>query len=239
MNFVEDYMNKYSKNLNDYGTYLAPLGTMVCSGLGGGINTVSSAISVAINQLGIKTADKLESNKGLVNRSTALFSAIVVTTVAQSYIYGASGNNFAITCLANLGLFMAAYKGVEASNPSRIIPYVRLPVTIGLSCLIGEVARQIFLTLGSSPQDVNQAGGFLTMLAVCSVALNDLFPQKVIVGNSPTDASPKPYILKDIKEEVRQLPSGRVMIVPKKTEASSHGPHPLPLQTQVLPVRTN
>ncbi len=217
MNYINDYMDKYSKNLNDYGNYLAPLGTMVCTGLSaGGVNTVSSAVAVAMNYLARKTADKLESNKSFVNRSVAVFSAIVVTTVAQGYVSKASGDNFAITCLANLGLFIAAYKGVESSEPSRIIPYVRLPVTIGLSCLVGEVARQAFSALGASPEQIQESAGFVTLLAACSIALNDLFYQNTNHQASEVDKHPRPYVLKDLKNEVRQLPSGRVLILPKK-----------------------
>jgi hypothetical protein len=237
MNAIQNYMDKYSKDLNDYGTYLSPLGTMVCSGLYGGINTTSSAISVLINQLGLKTADKLESNKALVNRSVAVFVAIAATTLAQSYIYQGSGNNFAITCLANLGLFIAAYKGTEQANPVRVIPYVRLPATIGLSCLVGEVARKGFLALGFLAKDINQTGAFLTLLAVCSVALNDLVyknTQTIVVRNE--DTGPKPQILKNVKDQVRQLSDGRILIMPDKKGGSK--PQILPQTTQVLPINT-
>ncbi|MBX9923467.1 MAG: hypothetical protein K2Y01_05095 [Rhabdochlamydiaceae bacterium] len=241
MNSIQNYMDKYSKDLNDYGTYLSPLGTMLCTGLfGDGVNTTSSAISVAINQLGLKTADKLESNKSLVNRAVAVFSAVVVTTVAQSYIYQASGNNFAITCLVNLGLFLATFKGVESSNPVKIIPYVRLPATIALSCMVGEVARKGFMALGVSAQNINQTGGFLTLLAVCSVALNDIFYKNTAAaaGNTSASTGPRPYVLKDVQQEVRQLPSGRILIMPKKADEPSQGAQVRSLQTQILPVRT-
>jgi hypothetical protein len=209
-------MDQYSKNLNDYGTYLSPLGTMLCTGLSGsGVNTVSSAVSVVINQLGLKSTDFLEKNKSLVNRSVGVLAAIIVTTVAQPHVSGSSNSNFAVTCLANLGLFIAASKTVEAINPARIIPYVRLPATVAVSCLVGEVARIGLLALGASAQEINQIGGFLTMLAVCSVALNDLVYSKtetVIVR----DDTPRPQILKNVDKQVRQLSDGRLLILPNK-----------------------
>jgi hypothetical protein len=214
MNSINNFMNQYSKDINDYGTYMAPIGTMAVDCLTGSpINTISSACAVLMNQVGLKSAEYIEKNKTFVNRSVAVLAGVAVTTLAQSQIYGPSGNNLAIALLSNLGLFIVTAKTVETVNPVRIIPYVRLPASIALACVVGEVAREVLKGLNFSQSEINNAGGFMTLLAVCSVALNDLVYKKTetVFVDKPAGTQ----ILKDLSQ-VRQLKDGRFLVLPNK-----------------------
>ena len=211
-------MNSLNKvvnfNYNDHGSYLAPFGTMLSTMAvnGGRMDSIATFVSVLVDQLGAKVSEKLEEKKEIINKSIAALTSTAAVTALNSYM-PTSVNTIALNYLANGVCGIGVYKAVEALAPTKIIPYVRLPLEVGVSTLVGMGITNLLNSAGVPQETTFAAGGFLTMLATCSLALNDLVYSRNTSTQAPgaNNRGPFHYIVRDLSK-VRTLKDGRVMI---------------------------